>query len=170
MSNNKMYVRVGRKFKYVPNMVGMYWDGLHLLSKERRDDSVAMVIAQHYDHVTMCALAPSHKVMNWKDAKEACKSYFGENCISSISDIICHFGRLPNRAELLLLKNHPDLLKSIHELTPSIYFWTNEEYSSNNAWYLYLSLDYLFGFCSSSAKGNDLSVLAFVDVPITDLI
>lgn len=158
MSNNKMYVRVGRKFKHVPNMVGMYWNGLHLLSKERRYDSIAMVVAQHYDHVTMCAIEPLPKAMNWEDAKEACKSYFGE------------IGRLPNRAELLLLKNHPDLLKSIYKLAPSVDFWTNEEYSSQDALYLYLGLFSYLGYCNTRTKYYDYSVLAFVDIPIMDLV
>ena len=170
MSNNKMYVRVGRKFKHVPNMVGMYWDGLHLLSKERRNDSIAMVVAQHYDHVTMCALAPSPKRMNWEDAKEVCKSYFSENCISSVSDIICHFGRLPNRAELLLLKNHPDLLKSICKQALDNYFWTSEKYNSDIYWLLGLYLSNYLGRCYACAKNYHYGVLAFIDVPITDLV
>lgn len=158
MSNNKMYVRVGRKFKYVPNMVGMYWNG-SLLSKERRYDSVAMVIAQHYDHVTMCALAPLRKAMRWEDAKETCKYYFGEIG-----------GRLPNRAELLLLINHLDLLKFTYKFAPSVYFWTNEEYGSRGAWYLGLNLNTNFGYCDNYTKDGDRSVLAFVDVPIIDLV
>ena len=158
MSNSKMYVRVGRKFKYVPNMVGMYWNGLHLFSKEKRYDSFAMVIAQHYDHITMCALVSSRKTMNWEDAKEACKSYFGIN------------GRLPSRTELLLLKNHSSLLESIYEHAPSVHFWTNEEYNSDRAWGLGLYLDSGFGYCTRNNKNSNGSVLAFVDVPIVDVV
>ena len=159
ITSNKMYIRTGRKFVYVPNMVGMFWDGLHLLSKERRHDSIAMVIAQHYDHVTMCALAYAPKQMAWEDAKAVCKSYFGE------------VGRLPTRAELLLLKDYPDVLKNILKRAGQlITFWTNEEHSSGFAWVLGLTLDSYFGYCYSYNKDNYVSVLAFVDVPITDLI
>lgn len=158
MSNNKMYIRVGRKFQHVPNMVDMYWNGLHLLSKERRHDSVAMVVAQHYDHVTMCALEAMSEKMTWNDAKKICKSYFGE------------IGKLPTRAELLLLKNHSDLLEKMLVHAPSNWFWTNDKCTSNLAWKLYLHLDASFGYCRDDDKDEYRSVLAFVDIPITDLI
>lgn len=42
------------------------------------------------------------------------------------------------------------------------YYWSSSQYSSGNAWYLYLTLNLNFGYCASRTKGDNRSVLAFV--------
>lgn len=142
---SKLYIRDGKRFKYVPNMIGAYWNGT-ILTKERMQDSIAVVIEQHYDHVVMASLEMS-KQMSWNDAKEWCKKQF-----------FAGKGRLPSKRELISLSNYIDLISSI---------W-GEEYDNLFAWYLSwinrsirntYKIDYGF-----------VRTIAVIDIPILNLI
>jgi len=142
----KLYIRDGKRFKYVPNMLGMYWNGT-ILTKERMQDSIAVVIEQHYDHVVMASLNTSESGINWYEAKSWC-----ENCFYN--------GRLPSNTELINLKKYinADIIDHI---------W-GEERSDYYAW----GLDWRNGDVYLGTKGTGLYVrsIAVTDVPILDLI
>lgn len=142
----KLYIRDGKRFKYVPNMLGMYWNGI-ILTKERMQDSIAVVIEQHYDHVVMASLKTSSR-MNWFDAKEW--------CLHAFNDV--YQGRLPSKAELIAL----------HKYMGHTSVW-GEENSDKFAWIL--------GWCSGSIIGYSKThidsatrAIAMIDIPILNLI
>lgn len=141
----KLYIRDGKRFKYVPNMLGMYWDGI-ILTKEKMQNSIAIVIEQHYDHVVMASLETS-SLVNWFDAKEWCK----------INGLFAGKGRLPSKTELIILHKYVDN-------TP---IW-GEENSDNYAWVL--------GWCSGAINGypkrgsHYAKTIAVIDIPILNLI
>lgn len=141
----KLYIRDGKRFKYVPNMIGMYWNGI-ILTKEKMQDSIAIVIEQHYDHVTMASLKTSSK-MDWFDAKEW--------CLHAFNDV--YQGRLPSKAELIIL----------HKYVDNSVIW-GEESSNRYAWVL--------GSCSGAINGYPKSdnyyirAITVADVPILNLI
>lgn len=109
-------------------------------------DSIAVVIEQHYDHVVMAFLEMSEP-MSWYEAKNWCKDNFYE-------------GRLPSNTELISLK------KCITTITTN-YIW-GEERSNSFAWCLY----WANGDVSSRNKHRGYSVraIAIRDVSILDLI
>lgn len=141
----KLYIRDGRRFKYVPNMIGMYWNGI-ILTKERMQDSIAIVIEQHYDHVTMASLRISSK-MNWFAAKKW--------CLHAFNDV--YQGKLPSKTELIIL----------HKYVDNTSIW-GEENSDKYAWTL--------GQYSGGINGCDkdfvtyASAIAVIDIPILNLI
>lgn len=139
----KLYIRDGKRFKYVPNMLGMYWDGI-ILTKEKMQNSIAVVIEQHYDHVVMASLKML-KYVSWYKAKEWCKNNFDGK------------GRLPSKAELIML----------HKYVYNTSIW-GEENSDKYAWTL--------GRYSGGINGCDkdfttyASAIVVIDVPILNLI
>lgn len=143
----KLYIRDGKRFKYVPNMLGMYWNGI-ILTKEKMQDSIAVVIEQHYDHVIMASLEIS-KPMSWNDAKEWCKNCF-------------YNGRLPLNTELINLK------KYINTDTIHLHYIWGEEHSCYNAWLLRWS----DGATNYGTKSSNyyVNTIAVKDVSILDLI
>lgn len=142
----KLYIRDGKRFKYVPNMIGMYWNGI-ILTKERMQDSIAVVIEQHYNHVTMASLTTSKSGINWDEAKNWCENSFDGK------------GRLPSYTELTNLK------KYITNNTIR-YIW-GEEYSVYYTWYL----RWIYGYVSNSKYDYDyVRAIAVIDVPILNLI
>lgn len=141
----KLYIRDGRRFKYVPNMIGMYWNGI-ILTKERMQDSIAVVIEQHYDHVVMASLKTSSR-MNWFDAKEW--------CLHAFNDI--YQGRLPSKTELTMLYKYVD----------DACIW-GEEDSDYYTWTLHWSDGSVY--ISTKCNGRDVRAIAIIDVPILNLI
>lgn len=139
----KLYIRDGKRFKYVPNMVGMYWNGI-VLTKERMQDSIAIVIEQHYDHVTMASLKMS-KPISWYNAKEWCKNDFDGK------------GRFPSKAELMIL----------HKYANKTFIW-GEENSDNYAWVL----GWCSGAINGYPKYDSFYIraVAVIDIPILNLI
>jgi len=142
----KLYIRDGKRFKYVPNMLGMYWNGI-ILTKEKMQDSIAVVIEQHYDHVVMASLNISENGINWYEAKSWC-----ENCFYN--------GRLPSNTELINLKKYinADIIDHI---------W-GEERSANCAWLLYWRsgdiyfTNKYFSFYVRSIAVKDVSILDLI--------
>lgn len=140
----KLYIRDGKRFKYVPNMLGMYWNGI-ILTKERMQDSIAVVIEQHYDHVVMASLEMSERI-SWHRAEKWCNNSFGGK------------GRFPSRSELISLSNYINITSSI---------W-GEERTNLSAW----SLNWVSGFIYGVFKCYDVYIkaIAVTDVPILNLI
>ena len=141
----KLYIRDGKRFKYVPNMLGMYWNGT-ILTKENMQDSIAIIIEQHYDHVTMASLKVSVP-MNWFDAKEW--------CLHTFNDV--YQGRLPLNTELITL----------HKYVDDTHIW-GEEYSAGDAWYL--NWDAGNVYTSSKNESRYVKTMAVADIPILNLI
>lgn len=142
----KLYIRDGKRFKYVPNMLGMYWNGI-ILTKERMQDSIAVVIEQHYDHVVMASLDTSKSGINWYEAKNWCENRF-------------YNGRLPLNTELINLKKY---------ITLGTITWIWGEENSNSCAFL---LGWPSGYIYDSGKyynGYVMSI-AVKDVSILDLI
>lgn len=147
----KLYIRDGKRFKYVPNMIGMYWNGIILTKEKIQDniamvDSIAVVIEQHYDYVTMASLRTSSS-MNWFNAKEW--------CLHAFNDV--YQGRLPSKTELTML----------HKCADNVPIW-GKEHSNNTAWYLSWSN----GYVSYTDKdySNCIKAIAVTYVPILNLI
>ena len=147
----KLYIRDGKRFKYVPNMIGMYWNGL-ILTKEKMQDSIAMVdsiaivIEQHYDHVTMASLKTSSEI-NWFDAKEW--------CLHAFNDV--YQGRLPSKTELTML----------HKYVDNTQIW-GEENSDIYAWVLGWYIGSINGY--PKTRSYSIKAIAVTDVPILNLI
>lgn len=89
--NGDIYVRDGSRFKKVPNMVGMYYNGI-TFTKEQMQDTIGVVVDQKYDHIVICAIKPSDTRMTWYDAKKWCKKQFDGK------------GRMPEIDELIIAK------------------------------------------------------------------
>lgn len=144
----KLYIRDGKRFKYVPNMLGMYWNGI-ILTKEKMQDSVAVVIEQHYDHVVMASLTVGeNEIEDWHDAKIWCESSFDGK------------GRLPSNTELINLKKY---------ITTDIrpYVW-REDFSGIFAWCLYWYDGSVY--TNNKEWGRYTMAIAVTDVPILNLI
>lgn len=141
----KLYIRDGKRFKYVPNVIGMYWNGM-ILTKEKMQDSIAVVIEQHYDHVTMASLRTS-PIMNWFDAKEW--------CLHAFNDV--YQGRLPSKTELIIL----------HKYVNNKFIW-GEEYSDNFAWTLYWGNGGVYNYTKD--YDSYIRAIALTDIPILNLI
>lgn len=141
----KLYIRDGKRFKYVPNMLGAYWNGT-ILTKERMQDSIAVVIEQHYDHVVMAFLKMS-KPMWWYEAEVWCRDYF------------CN-GRLPSNTELINLKKYIT--------TDTINYIWGEKYDVDYAWVFRWNYGglYIFNKCDC----RRVKSIAVTDVPILNLI
>lgn len=147
----KLYIRDGRRFKYVPNMIGMYWNGIILTKEKIQDniamvDSIAVVIEQHYDHVTMASLKTSSRI-NWFDAKEW--------CLHAFNDV--YQGRLPSKTELIML----------HKYVDNSVIW-GEENSEVYAWTLGCLSGGLNGYPKSYSRYA--RAIAVIDIPILNLI
>lgn len=142
----KLYIRDGKRFKYVPNMIGMYWNGI-ILTKEKMQDSIAVVIEQHYDHVTMASLKIS-SLINWFDAKEW--------CLHAFNDV--YQGRLPSKAELIALHKY---------VVDNSAIW-GEENTDSYAW----TLGHFSGGLNGCSKSFDdyARAISIIDVPILNLI
>lgn len=141
----KLYIRDGKRFKYVPNMIGMYWNEL-ILTKEKMQDSIAVVIEQHYDHVTMASLKTSSGI-NWFNAKEW--------CLHAFNDV--YQGRLPSKTELTIL----------HKYVGNTSVW-GEESSNDYAWTLHWCIGDVYE--SYKRNGRGMKTIAIIDIPILNLI
>jgi hypothetical protein len=144
----KLYIRDGKRFKYVPNMLGMYWNGI-ILTKEKMQDSIAVVIEQHYDHVVMASLTVGeNEIEDWHDAKIWCENSFNGK------------GRFPSNTELINLRKY--ISNDIGS-----YVW-GEEFSTMFAWYLY----WYDGstYTGNKEYGRSIRAIAVTDVPILNLI
>lgn len=126
-------------------MIGMYWNGI-ILTKERMQDSIAVVIEQHYDHVVMASLKTSSR-MNWFNAKEW--------CLHAFNDV--YQGRLPSKTELTML------YKYVYDTC----IW-GEEDSDYYAWTLHWSDGSVY--ISTKGNGRDVRAIAIIDIPILNLI
>ena len=141
----KLYIRDGSRFKYVPNMLGMYWNGT-ILTKERMQDSIAVVIEQHYDHVVMAFLEPSFLRMNWYAAKDWCS-------------IKVAGGRLPSITELA------NLAKYISGYN----FWGEEMKKWDNCAWVFGHRDGSIDYVRKDTNA-DIRTVIVTDVPILNLI
>ena len=140
----KLYKREGRRFVEIQNAVGMYYQKDGTFQKERNENSIGVCVIQTYDVRTVALFKMSYGT--WGSCKQFC-----EDC----------GGYMPTRSQLLQLKSFVkcgDIKQS--------YYWTQDEYSSDYAWYLGLGLGTYFGYCIYDNKNSYGRVLAFVDIPI----
>ena len=143
--NGDIYVRDGSRFKKVPNMVGLYYNGI-TFTKEKMQDTIGVVVDQKYDHLVVCDIDRSDLKMSWQEAKEYCKNQFDGK------------GRLPEIEELIISRKY---------IADYGWFWSNTEYSSDSdyAWSLYWSN----GYVTLNYKSNSGYVRAFLDIPIVNI-
>lgn len=144
--NGDIYVRDGSRFKKVPNMVGLYYNGI-TLTKEQMPDSIGIVVDQKYDHLVVCAISHSDHEMTWQNAKKWCKKQFDGK------------GRMPEIEELIISRKH---------IVDCGWLWSNTTWGSSSsrfAWFLY----WYDGYVSYDYKSTSYYVRAFLDIPIKDM-
>lgn len=141
--NGDIYVRDGSRFKKVPNMVGMYYNGI-IFTKEQMPDTIGVVVDQKYDHIVICAINPSDVCMTWNNAKKWCEKQFDGK------------GKMPEINEILLAKRFINCEKGV---------WSSTEYTSSYACSLHLNR----GNALNYLKGWRYYVFAFLDIPIKDI-
>lgn len=144
--NGDIYVRDGSRFKKVPNMVGLYYNGI-ILTKERMPDSIGVVVDQKYDHLVVGAIKSSNLKMEWWNAKEWCKKQFNGK------------GRMPEIEELVLSRKYIDDYGQ---------FWSNTEYTMAP----YIAWVLRWGHCHAynENKAHNGYARAVLDIPIKDII
>lgn len=108
----KLYARVGRSFKPIPNYVGMYWDGENW-TKERTKESIARCYDQEGTVLYMFFLDKLSQV-NWYDATNEAK---------------LRGGYLPSHAQAALAIERCKELREDDD-----WYWTRDECSSRCAW------------------------------------
>lgn len=109
----KLYARVGRSFKPIPNYVGMYWDGENW-TKERTKDSLAKCYDQK-DTIAFMINLDKHIGIDWHTAMKKASE---------------EGGYLPSHAQAALAVERCEELRK-----DSNWYWTRDEYSSFSAWY-----------------------------------
>lgn len=129
----KLYARIGRSFKPIPNYVGMYWDGENW-TKERTKESIARCYDQKGVVLHMFFL---EKLMcvNWYDATDEAK---------------LRGGYLPSHAQAALAVER---CEELHE--DDDWYWTRDESSSNTAWYWHWNSFGSFAYFTDYGKSND---------------
>lgn len=143
----KLYARVGRSFRPIPNYVGMYWDGEDW-TKERTKNSIARCYNQEGTVLHMFCLWKK-QVINWYEAVKEASS--------------CG-GYLPSPAQAALAVER---CEELHE--DNDWYWTRDGYRSNNAWYWYWSSFRSFTFFdyfNKSLDGRRLYARIFFDTTI----
>lgn len=108
----KLYARVGRSFKPIPNYVGMYWDGENW-TKEHTKESIARCYDQEGIVLHMFFLEKLSCV-NWYNATNEAR---------------LHGGYLPSCAQAALAMERCEELRE-----DDYWYWTKDEYSSRYAW------------------------------------
>lgn len=129
----KLYIRVGRRFKPIPNYVGMYWDGENW-TKERTKES----IARCYDQEGTI----SHMFFLWKIT---CINWF-----NATKEAKVYGGYLPSYAQAALAVEQCEELREDDD-----WYWTRNEFSSSLAWIWLWASSYSFAFFLNRAKSND---------------
>ena len=128
----KLYARVGRSFKPIPNYVGMYWDGEDW-TKERTKHSIARCYDQNGLTLHMFFL---QKVQN-------------TNWYSAVRKASSCGGYLPSHAQAALAVERCEELREDNGG-----YWTRDEYSSYDAWYWYWGSSYSFAYFGIGTKSN----------------
>lgn len=151
------YTNSGQKNNvYFSNSSSILNDGL--CGKDNTDKIIAMSSAEIGD-------SSFNNEQSVYPAAMCCRSYKYEQFQNEDGDNVYYY--LPSIAELGLLiarieeVNFARTAMGYSNLT-GIYLWSSSQYSSYNAWSLYLSLNDYFGYCNDYTKSNDPSVLAFV--------
>lgn len=108
----KMYVRDGKRFRPIPNVIGMYWDGENW-TKERTNKSIARCYNQEGIVLDMFFLEKLSCV-NWYDATNEAK---------------LRNGYLPSHAQAALAIERCEELRKDND-----WYWTRDESSFNFAW------------------------------------
>ena len=140
----KIYKRDGKRFVKMQDYTGMYLQNDWSFAETCNENSIGICVLQTTTFAKV-ALFVEHR-STWENCKSFCKS------------IQAH---MPTREELFIASK---LIKN-GTIKEDIY-WTSEQANSNSAWYVYFHLDNSFGYCGSYIKSGDLSVLAFVDIPL----
>lgn len=129
----KLYARIGRSFKPIPNYVGMYWDGENW-TKERTKESIARCYDQKGVVLHMFFLEKL-RCVNWYDATDEAK---------------LRGGYLPSHAQAALAVER---CEELHE--DDDWYWIRDEYSSSYAWLWYWSSSYSFAYFYGNLKSTD---------------
>lgn len=128
----KLYARIGRSFKRIPNYVGMYWDGENW-TKERTKESIARCYDQKGVVLHMFFLEKL-RCVNWYNATDEAK--------------LCG-GYLPSHAQAALAVER---CKELRE--DDNWYWTRDEYSSRLAWTWFWHSSFSFALFYRLNKSN----------------
>lgn len=139
----KLYKRDGRRFVEIQNVTGMFYQKDGTFQEKRDENSIGICVLQTYK-IRKVALFERY-LGNWNQCKEYCRN---------------QKGYMPSIGDMFLLKPYAEYFTFFD------WFWTSDEYSSNNAWYLYFDLDGNFGYCNNYNKNDNYYVLAFVDIEL----
>jgi len=138
---DKLYIRKGRRFVAIPNVIGMFYDGAEF-TKEKTPSSFAFCYDQNGNTVMLTLLNVERGTFTWyKAQKDRIKPY-----------------HLPSREQILLAR------KRCRSLINSKIIWTcdvDESYL-NRAWYV----DWGNGDVDSGSKAYAAKVLLFFETEI----
>lgn len=117
---DKIYIRKGRRFVSVPNVVGMFYDGDEF-TKERTPTSYAFCYNQNGNTAMLVLLNAENGEFTWHEAQEAFVKLY----------------HLPSREQILLVRTKYKSLFNGSFLANNI-IWTRDvvESYSYYAWYL----------------------------------
>jgi len=135
----KVYKREGRRFVQIQDVTGMYLQKDKTFQKERDENSIGRCVLQT-PNSRKVALFDTFKG-TWEECKQFCT-----NC----------GGYMPNRNEIVIARLYVNLRG---------WYWTCEEFSQSDAWYLRLFKS-TFGIVLCNSKNYRRSVVAFVEIPI----
>jgi hypothetical protein len=140
----KLYARVGRSFKPIPNYVGMYWDGEDW-TKEHTKHSIARCYDQNGLTLHMFFL---RKVQN-------------TNWYSAVREASSCGGYLPSHAQAALAVERCEELREDNGG-----YWTRDEYSSAIAWYWRWASSYSFALFYATVISQRYCARIFFDTII----
>lgn len=157
---SKMYKREGRRFVAIQDVTGMYLQEDGTFQSEKNNESIGICVLQTMSIRKVALLFPF--IGTWDKCATYCKKEWVE-VHTRDSRILKYPTHMPTRQEMYLVQPFIENKK-----LPERIYWTSEESccSSNHVWVVYFTLDYYFGGCNRGYKGNDGTVLAFVDIPI----
>lgn len=127
---DKLYIRKGRRFVAVPNVVGMFYDGAKFtFTKEKTPSSIGFCYDQNGNTAMLTSLNVEGGIFSWYKAQGICiKPY-----------------HLPSREQILLVRTRYKSLFNNSILTSDI-IWTCDvaESASYRAWALFWSDGYIY--------------------------
>lgn len=144
---DKVYIRKGRRFVAVPNVVGMFYDGAEF-TKERTPLSFAFCYDQNGNTAMLTLLNVERGTFTWYEARE--------NCIKPY--------HLPSREQILLARKRYESkryeLKRYESFPINISIWTCDAHKGFSS-YVYESRETFGGFFSYPNDFNTKVLLFF---------
>lgn len=144
----KTYIRDGRRFRPIPNVVGMYWDGENW-TKERNKNSTARYSRCYHQEGNVAYMVSLWKYdhINWEDAIKQASSYIN--------------GHLPSKSQVIIATDQCEELRKDDDCL----YWTDCEYGCDLAWLWHWSSSrsfvYFYHYYKSHGSQNTCARLFF---------